>query len=118
MFVPAEVVGEEDPKVVEGGDRCKVVAGPLVGVVAPEDVATSEVGSFVVIEDYQFSLGRVSREAIVSKPAKGELEVLDGSHCSGKGGGRHGIDGTIIDIEGEVTMGPVTRVFKEGGHIE
>ncbi len=59
MFLPLEVLGEEDPQVPEGGDCWESVLGPLVEVVATVYVSTREVGPVSVVEHYEFHLGQV-----------------------------------------------------------
>ena len=57
-------------------------------------------------EGHEFSFGGVGLEAIVVEP--GEDGFIFGSRRFGGGfeGGRDGVDGAIVDIEGEVSMSP------------
>ncbi len=65
MFIPLEVVGEEDPKVAQRCNSGDVVeASVWVGVVATMGQGTS-VAIFLGCECHKFGFGRVGGEAIV-----------------------------------------------------
>jgi len=108
VVAPGELVVDEDPEVSHPwqlGDLLDALDG--VGVLDPQCVAADEVGvAGPSGKGDEFGLVGVCGQAVAVELGEGLFQAKDRGFGSGICSGGCGIDGAVIDIHCEVTVGP------------